>query len=148
MISVIYFFWGKHTKTVCVCSCCCLITLVMSNSVRPYRLQPARLLSAWDSLGRSTGVGYHTHLQGLFLIQESNPSLLHCRQILYSWGTREALYIYMCIYMERERKRTMEQMQWTVQTWWVWINVIQKFLLPLLLWRTLIQNADRKPFWS
>ena len=29
-------------------------------------------------------------LQGIFLTQGSNPSLLHCRQILYLWATREA----------------------------------------------------------
>ena len=27
--------------------------------------------------------GFHLLLQGIFLIQELNPSLLHCRQILY-----------------------------------------------------------------
>ena len=27
---------------------------------------------------------------GIFLTQESNPHLLHCRQILYHWATREA----------------------------------------------------------
>ena len=28
-------------------------------------------------------MGFHALLQGIFLTQESNPSLLHCRQILY-----------------------------------------------------------------
>ena len=37
----------------------------------------------WDSLGKSTGVGCHFLLQGIFPTQESNPGLLHCRQILY-----------------------------------------------------------------
>ena len=32
-----------------------------------------------DSLGKNTGVGCHAFLQGIFLIQESNPGLLHCR---------------------------------------------------------------------
>ena len=32
---------------------------------------------------RDTGVGCHFPLQGIFLTQESNPDLLHCRQILY-----------------------------------------------------------------
>ena len=35
-----------------------------------------------DSLGRNTGVGCHTLLQGIFPTQGSNPGLLHCRQIL------------------------------------------------------------------
>ena len=32
---------------------------------------------------KNTGVGSHSLLQGIFLIQEQNPGLLHCRQILY-----------------------------------------------------------------
>ena len=32
---------------------------------------------------KNTGVGYHSLLQGIFLIQGSNLDLLHCRQILY-----------------------------------------------------------------
>ena len=33
--------------------------------------------------GKSTGVGCHGLLQGIFSIQGSNPGLLHCRWILY-----------------------------------------------------------------
>ena len=44
---------------------------------------PARPLCPWDSPGKNTGVGHHFLLQGIFLIQELNPGLLHCRQILY-----------------------------------------------------------------
>ena len=36
-----------------------------------------------DSSGKNTGVGCHALLQGIFLTQESNQDLLHCRQILY-----------------------------------------------------------------
>ena len=36
-----------------------------------------------DSPGKNTGVGCHFLLQRIFLTQESNPGLLHCRQILY-----------------------------------------------------------------
>jgi len=35
-----------------------------------------------DSPGKSTGVGCHAFLQGIVPTQESNPGLLHCRQIL------------------------------------------------------------------
>ena len=42
-----------------------------------------RLLHPWDSPGKSTGVGCHFLLQGIFLTQRSNPGLLHCRQTLY-----------------------------------------------------------------
>ena len=36
-----------------------------------------------DFPGKNTRVGWHLLLQGLFLTQELNPSLLHYRQILY-----------------------------------------------------------------
>ena len=39
--------------------------------------------SPWDSPGKNTGVGCHFLLQGIFQTQESNPGLLHCRQIIY-----------------------------------------------------------------
>ena len=61
---------------------------VVFNSVRPYGLQPARLLCPLDSPGKSTGVGCHALPQGVFPTQGSNRGLLHCRQILYYWATR------------------------------------------------------------
>ena len=52
------------------------------------------LLCPWDFLNKNTGEGCHFLLQGIFLIQGSNPSLLwllHCWWNLYHWATREAL---------------------------------------------------------
>ena len=49
----------------------------------PHRRQPTRLPRPWDSPGKNTGVGCHVLLHGIFPTQESNPGLLHCRQILY-----------------------------------------------------------------
>jgi len=37
----------------------------------------------WNFLGKSTGVGCCFLLQGIFLTQELNLGLLHCRQTLY-----------------------------------------------------------------
>ena len=37
----------------------------------------------WDFPGKSTRVGCHFLLQGIFLTQGSNPGLLRCRQTLY-----------------------------------------------------------------
>ena len=42
-----------------------------------------RLLHPWNFPGKSTGVGCHFLLQGIFLTPGSNPGLLHCRQTLY-----------------------------------------------------------------
>ena len=56
---------------------------VVSDSLRPHGLQPTMLLHPWDSPGKSTGVGCHFLLQGIFLTRESNLGLPHSRQILY-----------------------------------------------------------------
>ena len=42
-----------------------------------------RIYSPWTSLGKNTGVGGCSLLQGIFPTQGSNPGLPHCRQILY-----------------------------------------------------------------
>ena len=49
-----------------------------------------RVFCPWDSPGKNTGVVCHSLLWGIFLTQRSNPCLLHFRQILYHWATREA----------------------------------------------------------
>ena len=49
----------------------------------PHGLSPTRLLSPWNFPGKSTGVGCHFLLQGIFPIQGLNPGLPHCRQTLY-----------------------------------------------------------------
>ena len=54
---------------------CVLTHLVVSSSSRPHGLWPPRLLCPWDSPGKSTGVGSHALLQGIFPIQGSNPRL-------------------------------------------------------------------------
>ena len=56
---------------------------VVSDSLRPHRLQLFRFLCPWNSPGKNTGVGCHSLLQGIFLTQGSNAGLPLCRQILY-----------------------------------------------------------------
>ena len=56
---------------------------VMSNSLRPYGMYLTRLFCPWNSLGKNTGVGCHSLLQGIFPTQGSNPGLPHYRQVLY-----------------------------------------------------------------
>ena len=56
---------------------------VFSDSLRPHGLQLPRLLCPWNFPGKSTGVGCHFLLQGIFPTQGSNLGLLHCRQTLY-----------------------------------------------------------------
>ena len=56
---------------------------VLSDSLWPHGLRPARLLCPWNSPGKNTGVGCPSLLQGIFPTQRSNPGLTHSRQILY-----------------------------------------------------------------
>ena len=44
---------------------------VVSDSVRPHRLQPTRLPRPWDSPGKNTGVGCHFLLQCMKVKSES-----------------------------------------------------------------------------
>ena len=57
--------------------------LVMCDCLQPHGLKPTGILCPWDSPGKNTGVGGHSLLQGIFLTQDSNLGLPHCRQILY-----------------------------------------------------------------
>ena len=63
--------------------CCCYVASVVSDSVRPHRQQPTRLLRLWDFLGKSAEVGCHFLLQGIFPTQGSNLGLLHCWHMVY-----------------------------------------------------------------
>ena len=67
----------------------------MSDSLRPYGRWSTRPLCPWNSLGKNTGVGCHSLLQGIFPIQGSYPGLPHCRQILYCLSHREASLIFI-----------------------------------------------------
>ena len=49
---------------------------VMSDSVRPYGQQPARLPHPWDSTGKKTGVGCHFLLQIMKVKSESEVTQL------------------------------------------------------------------------
>ena len=71
-------------------SCFCLVLQcdldvvsrsVVSDSLGPHGLYPARLLRPWDFSGKNTGVGCHTLLQGIFLTQGSNSCLLHWQAV-------------------------------------------------------------------
>ena len=59
---------------------------VMSDSLRPHELY-----SPWNSPGQNTGVSSLSHLQRIFLTQESNQGLLHCRWILYQLSCQGSL---------------------------------------------------------
>ena len=49
----------------------------------PWRVWPHGLYNPWNSPDQNIGVDRLSLLQGIFLTQELNPGLPHCRQILY-----------------------------------------------------------------
>ena len=56
---------------------CVLSRSDVSESLQPHGLEPARLLCPWNFPGKNTVVGCHAFLQGIFLTQGLNPTLLH-----------------------------------------------------------------------
>ena len=59
---------------------------VLSDSLRPHGLH-----SSWNTPGQNTGMDSCSLLQGIFLTQESNRGLLHCRWILYQLSYQGSL---------------------------------------------------------
>ena len=53
----------------------CAVASVVSNSVWPCGLQPARLLCSWDSPGKNTRVGSHFFLQQLNINKQKNKQI-------------------------------------------------------------------------
>ena len=70
-------------RFIIICRMVVVYSLSYVQLLRPYGLQPARLLCPWDFPGKNTGVGCYFLLQEIFPSQESNPLLLHSRQVLY-----------------------------------------------------------------
>ena len=60
--------------SVCVCVCSCS---AVSDSLQPLGPYPIMLLCPWNFPGKTTGVGCHFLLQGIFPIQELKLHLLH-----------------------------------------------------------------------
>ena len=63
---------------------------VVSDSLKPPGLQPARLLRPWDFPSTNTGAGCHFLFQEILLTQGLNLRLLRCRRVLYRWVPWEA----------------------------------------------------------
>ena len=69
---------------------------VISDPLLTHGLLPTSFLCPWNSLGKNTGVGSRSLLQGIFLTQGLNLGLLHCRQILYHLSHSKAPKIMNC----------------------------------------------------
>ena len=74
IVSQLYFNNLKKHYQLCVCVHAKL--LQSCPTLRPYGLQPTRLFCPLDSPSKSTGVGCHFLLQGIFSLQRLNSYLL------------------------------------------------------------------------
>ena len=72
----------------------------MSDSVRPQRRQPTRLLHPWDFPGKSTGVGCHCLLHLTPLGNHKAPFLYCWKQYFQTW------------------RKLMEMESWNEEAWW------------------------------
>ena len=84
----------------CVLAASVLSCSVVSDSLWPHGLQPAKLLSM-DFPGKNTGVDCHALLQRIFPTQRLNLSLLHCKWILYHLSYRKDPYSLLKIYFNQ-----------------------------------------------
>ena len=95
----------------------------------PWAVQPTKLLHPWGFPGKSTGVGCHFLLQGIFPTQGSNRGLPHCRP-LYRLSCQGSPKFLLClrtliIYILQMRKlRSREINQFKVR-WLLSEGVIQ-----------------------
>ena len=69
---------------------------VVSDSLWPHGLEPAKLLCPWNSPSKNTGVGCHSLLQEIFLTQGLNLGLLHWH--VDSQGTINSVVIHPYFY--------------------------------------------------
>ena len=85
-------FW---TDSMYVCVCICVLSrLVVSDSLPPHGLWPARLLFPWHFPGKNTWVGCYFLLQGIFKPWDpTSISGVFCigMQILHHYATWKAL---------------------------------------------------------
>ena len=56
-------------------------------------MEPARLFCPWNFPGKSTGVGYHSLLQGIFLTQGLNLDFLIAGKFFTVWATRKSQFL-------------------------------------------------------
>ena len=71
----------RERERECVCVCVVVVS-VISNSLQPNRLQPARLLCSWYFPSKNTGVGCHALPRGIFPtlgLKSHLLCLLHCQ---------------------------------------------------------------------
>ena len=105
----------------CVCSVSeCEVTQSCPTLCDPWTVAHQAPLSV-EFFRQEYWSGCHFLFQGIFLTQKLNPGLLHCRQTLTNWATRETLFI--LYHLGEGGHRGWDGWMASLTQWtWVWIN--------------------------
>ena len=112
----------------------------MSDSVRPHRQQPTRLLCPWDSPGKNTGVGCHFLLQcmkvkGESEVTQSCPTLsdpMDCSlpgssSMGFSrqeyWSGLPLPSPIMCLHLSYSKRKKKKFRQFIIYIQWAWKKI-------------------------
>ena len=94
----------RENVCVCVCVCLCFVTQLCLTLCNPMDCSPPDSSVHGDSPGKNTGVGCPALLQSIFPTQRLNPSLPHCRWILY--------------HLRHQGSPKWENKEWEIQFMW------------------------------
>ena len=130
----------------------CKGSSVVSNSVQPNGLWPARLHSQGDSLGKNAGVGCGILLQGFFPIQESNPLLYLSIYLLalagrfftprFTWEAQSSGYPFTCSqHISLASSVRGSVFSCSVWCWWA-SHVAQTVRNPPAMWEIWVQSLS------
>ena len=103
-----------------VCTCMKLKVLFTHSCLTLYNPVDCSLpgSTAWSSPGENTGVGSHSLLQEIFLMQGLNSGLLRCGRILYHLSHQGNPYVYTHTYTYEPHLRldsTLMKSTWLIQ---------------------------------
>ena len=90
--------WENVLIKIQVFMCVCLVAQSRPTLWDPMDCSPPGFSVHGDSPGKNIWVGCHALLQWIFPIQGLNPSLLHCRQILYHFNHQGSPMSYIYIW--------------------------------------------------
>ena len=82
-------------------------------------------LSPWNSAGKNTGVGCHSLLQGIFLIQEWNPVSCLAGTFFAIWATR--WYPHILLWYDKNALLEKYSLTWISQKYQIAIKVSKCF---------------------
>ena len=81
---------------------------VVSDSLQPHGLEPARLLCPWDFPGKNPGVGCHFLFQGIFRPRDGICISCIDRQVLYHWATGVAPLVWWGLGLSDQKLREFQ----------------------------------------